>query len=223
MLSDKDFDVVYFSEYLKHPISSKDQGLGLMFQRLEKILNKHGYEARTLPVKAKLVQDGQLSLWCRDYMPVHTVRRDLLRFSYTPDYLKCKKYDGHQPDNQWVCEQLGIKIANMADEEDGLYLRVVLDGGNIVRCGDKVVMTDKVFLENPHINKEKLIRYLEGWFDASIVWLPYDRRDYLGHSDGILRYLCGNKVVMSPYGTPESNNAITNQEISKVTVTIEKV
>ena len=66
-------------------------------------------------------------------------------------------------------------------------------------------MTDKVFLENPHINKEKLIRYLEGLFDASIVWLPYDRRDYLGHSDGILRYLCGNKVVMSPYGTPESN------------------
>ena len=91
MLSDKDFDVVYFSEYLKHPISSKDQGLGLIFQRLEKILNKHGYEARTLPVKANLVQDGQLSLWCRDYMPVHTVRRDLLRFSYTPDYLKCKK------------------------------------------------------------------------------------------------------------------------------------
>ena len=205
MLSDKDFDVVYFSEYFKRPISSKDQGLSIIFQRLEVVLNKHGYEARTLPAKAKLVQDGQLSLWCRDYMPVHTVRRDLLRFSYTPDYLKCKKYDGHQPDNKWVCEQLGISVANMVDEEDGLYMRVVLDGGNIVRCGDKVVMTDKVFLENPHITKEKLIRYLEGWFDASIIWLPYDRRDYLGHSDGILRHISGNKVVMSPYGTPESN------------------
>ena len=207
MLSDKDFDVVYFSEYFKNPISSKDQGLCIIFQRLEKVLNKHGYKARTLPVKSKLVQDGQLSLWCRDYMPVHTVRRDLLRFSYTPDYLKCKKYDGHQPDNKWVCEQLGIRVANMADEEDGLYMRVVLDGGNIARCGDKVVMTDKVFLENPHIDKEKLIRYLEGWFDASIIWLPYDRRDYLGHSDGILRHISGNKVVMSPYGTPESNKA----------------
>lgn len=210
MLSDKDFDVVYFSEYFKRPISSKDQGLSIIFQRLEVVLNKHGYEARTLPAKAKLVQDGQLSLWCRDYMPVHTVRRDLLRFSYTPDYLKCKKYDGHQPDNKWVCEQLGISVANMVDEEDGLYMRVVLDGGNIVRCGDKVVMTDKVFLENPHITKEKLIRYLEGWFDASIIWLPYDRRDYLGHSDGILRHISGNKVVMSPYGTPESNKADRN-------------
>ena len=205
MLSDKDFDVVYFSEYFKRPISSKDQGLSIIFQRLEVVLNKHGYEARTLPAKAKLVQDGQLSLWCRDYMPVHTVRRDLLRFSYTPDYLKCKKYNGHQPDNKWVCEQLGISVANMADEEDGLYMRVVLDGGNIVRCEDKVVMTDKVFLENPHITKEKVIRYLERWFDASIIWLPYDRRDYLGHSDGILRHISGNKVVMSPYGTPESN------------------
>lgn len=73
MLSDTDFDVVYFSEYLKHPISSKDQGLDLMFQRLEKILNKHGYVARTLSVKAKLVQNGLLSLCRWDYMSIHTV------------------------------------------------------------------------------------------------------------------------------------------------------
>lgn len=206
MLSDKDFDVVFFSEYFKDPSSSKDQGLRIIFQKLEKVLNKYGYEARTLPIKTTLVQDGQLSLWCRDYMPVHTVRRDLLRFSYTPNYLKCKKYESHQPDNKWICEQLGVKAANMAnDDNDSLYLKIVLDGGNIVRCGNKVVMTDKVFLENPHIDKEKLVRYLEGWFGASIIWLPYDKRDYLGHSDGILRYLSGNKVIMSPYGNPEAN------------------
>lgn len=35
MLCDKDFDIVYFSEYLKRPISSKDQGLRKVFQNLE--------------------------------------------------------------------------------------------------------------------------------------------------------------------------------------------
>ena len=207
MILDSELNRVYFSEYLKNPTSSKDQGYRRIFLELESILNRHGYEARTLPYKRPLVPDGQLSIWCRDYMPVHTVRRDLLRFSYTPDYLKCKKYEGHEPDNRWVCKTLGIGAANMAgDNEDAnIFPKVVLDGGNIVRCEKKVIMTDKVFLENPHLTRTQLIRYLENWFDASIIWLPFDKREHLGHSDGILRFISGNKVVMSPYGDPEKN------------------
>lgn len=210
MLNDKDFDTVFFSEYLKSPTSSKDQGYRKIFQNLECVLKKYGYEAHTLPYKKPLVPDGQLSIWCRDYMPVHTVRRDLLRFSYTPDYLKCKKYEGHEPDSGWVCSSLGTQTADISSGKDNLFPRIVLDGGNIVRCGKKVIMTDKVFLENPHISREKIISYLENWFEASIIWLPYDKREYLGHSDGILRYISGNKVVMAPYGDPERNRLDRN-------------
>lgn len=207
MLKDKDFDTVYFSEYLKNPTSSTDEGLGSVFDNLEAALRKHGYEPRLLPCKDSYVMTGKLSIWCRDYMPVHTVRRDLLRFSYTPDYLRCRKYEGHEPDSRWICEKLQIRTANMAgDNEDcTLFPKIVLDAGNIVRCGNKVIMTDKVFLENPHMTREKITRYLENWFEASIIWLPYDKREYLGHSDGILRYTSGNKVVMAPYGDPERN------------------
>ena len=207
MLEDKDFDIVYFSEYLKNPISSTDKGLEKVFSNLETVLRKHDYEPRLLPYKKNLVMDGQLSIWCRDYMPVHSVRRDLLRFSYTPDYLKCKKYEGHEPDNRWVCEEMGIPTANMTgDNPDGnIFPKIVLDGGNIVRCGKKVIMTDKVFSENSHLSRESIINHLENWFDAEIIWLPYDKREYLGHSDGILRYISGDKVVMAPYGNPDKN------------------
>lgn len=207
MLNDKDFNTVFFSEYLKNPTSSKDQGYRKIFQDLESVLNRHGYKAHILPYKKPLVRDGQLSIWCRDYMPVHTVGRNLLRFSYTPNYLKCKKYEGHEPDNGWVCESMEINSINMSGDRDGVdvYPKIVLDGGNIVRCGQKVIMTDKVFLENPHLSKEQIIRYLENEFDAHIIWLPYDMREYLGHSDGILRYISDNKVVMAPYGDPCKN------------------
>ena len=71
-------------------------------------------------------------------------------------------------------------------------------------------MTDKVFLENPHLTREKITWYLGNWFEASIIWLPYDKREYLGHSDGTLRYLSGNKVVMVPCGDPDRNKIDRN-------------
>lgn len=71
-------------------------------------------------------------------------------------------------------------------------------------------MTDKVFLENPHLRREKITWYLENWFEASIIWLAYDKREYFGHSDGILRYISGNKVVMVPYGDPDRNKIDRN-------------
>ena len=68
-------------------------------------------------------------------MPVHTVRRALLRFSYTPDHLKYKKYAGHEADSRWVCEQLQIGTADMAgkNENCNIFPKIVLDRGNIVR------------------------------------------------------------------------------------------
>lgn len=212
MLKDNDFDTVFFSEYLKNPTSSKDQGYRKIFQDLESVLNRNGYEARLLPYKNALVPNGQLPIRCRDYMPVHTVRRALLRFSYTPDNLKCKKYEGHEADSRWVYEQLQIGTADMAvkNENCNIFPKIVLDGGNIVRCGKKVIMADKVFLENSHLTREKITWYLGNWFEASIIWLAYDKREYLGHSDGILRYISGNKVVMVPYGDPDRNKINRN-------------
>ena len=42
MLNDKDFNVVYFSEYLKNPTSYLDIGLGRIYKDLEVVLNRQG-------------------------------------------------------------------------------------------------------------------------------------------------------------------------------------
>ena len=114
MLNDKDFNVVYFSEYLKNPTSYSDIGLGRIYKDLEVVLNRHGYEPRLLPYKDKRVMTGKLSVWCRDYMPINTSRKDLFRFAYKPDYLKYHLYKGYEPDNAWVCKALNIDAANFS-------------------------------------------------------------------------------------------------------------
>ena len=193
MILDNEFDIAYFSEYLRNPLSGKDREYARIFTDLENILRKHSYKAQIIPYKEKLTMSGQLSVWCRDYMSVPVTSGHAISFKYEPDYLQCKKYKDHQPDNRWL--NLGYSL----DHSD-----IKLDGGNIVRCGDKVVMVDKVLYENS-LSPRKILDTMENLFEAEIILLPWDTRDYLGHSDGILRYIGNHQVVMPTYQYPSRN------------------
>ena len=79
-------------------------------------------------------------------------------------------------------------------------LDLVLDGGNVVKCGNKVVMTEKVFVENKEMSPNEVQRLLEEKFQCEIVFLPWDEQEIYGHSDGIIHYLGDNRVLMTNYG-----------------------
>jgi agmatine deiminase len=88
---------------------------------------------------------GTLDVWCRDYMPVPVAEDRFVQFRYAPDYLTGEHQhllaDGEiGPRLPWVknCERSGI----------------VLDGGNVVGWGDRAIVTDKVFRENPGLSRE---------------------------------------------------------------------
>ena len=48
-----------------------------------------------------------------------------------------------------------------------------LDGGNCVRCGDKVVMTDKVISDNPNWRPVALLNRLEEAIQTEVILLPW--------------------------------------------------
>lgn len=81
-----------------------------------------------------------------------------------------------------------------------------MTGGNLVRCGDYVVMTEKIFQENPGKSPARLLDQLEALFGAEIILLPWDTRETYGHTDGLLRYVGGNTVVYETYGLPSKDN-----------------
>ena len=78
-------------------------------------------------------------------------------------------------------------------------LELVMDGGNVVKCGDKVVMTDKVFVENNDKTPQEVQRQIEEAFQCEVVFLPWDRNEEYGHCDGIIHGLDDNRVLMTNY------------------------
>ena len=94
------------------------------------------------------------------------------------------------PDYHGICGDLGMKC---------ISTDIVLDGGNVIKCGDKVIMTDKIFKENPGYQRQDLVDALENLFFAELVIIPWDKYEMYGHADGMVRYIDGNRVLLNNY------------------------
>lgn len=60
-------------------------------------------------------------------------------------------------------------------------------------------MTEKVFFENKELSRNEIYRRLEDAFQCNIIFLPWDRNEILGHSDGIVHSAGGNRVLLTNY------------------------
>lgn len=78
-----------------------------------------------------------------------------------------------------------------------------LDGGNYVHCGNKVIMTDKIFSENPNWRPLAVLTRLEEAFQEEVVLLPWDMNEPYGHSDGMVAWLGENRILLNNYGQLE--------------------
>lgn len=129
-----------------------------------------------------------LHIWSRDYMPVQVSKEKFVRFRYTPDYLQDSPE--YKPDTSAILSELGIQVIDSD---------IVVDGGNVISCGDKLIMTDKIIRENPHYQLNKLIDTLGQLLEAEIILIPEDRYDEYGHADGMVRYLGNGSVLLNNY------------------------
>ena len=210
MIQDKDCTTVYFSSYFPEIYKR-------IHTEIKDILAKYGKEPQVIPYQSDTKVAKELSIWCRDYMPIQVGEYDKILFGYDPDYLKFKKYEGKLPDNFQATFDTGHDALDLR-KNNAIHEGIVLDGGNAVRCGNKVVMTNKVFDENPEWTQKKLVNKLEELFKAEIVFLPWDKREIYGHTDGILRYAGNNNVIVNTYGFPEadSTDRWMNERIHKL-------
>ena len=129
-----------------------------------------------------------LHIWARDYMPIQVNKEKLVRFNYSPDYLK--NNPEYKADTSAILSNLGIQIIDSD---------IIIDGGNVISCGDKVIMTDKIKRENPHYQQNKLIDTLSQLLEAEIILIPEDKYDEYGHADGMVRYMGNDCVLLNNY------------------------
>jgi agmatine deiminase len=123
-------------------------------------------------------------------MPVQTGPNKFIRFTYAPDYLKSKRWIKTITDTDKVCDAIGICPAKSD---------IVLDGGNVIRGEGLVIMTDKIFAENPAYGRADLILQLESLLDARLIIIHWEPGDFTGHADGQVRHYDDNTVLINDY------------------------
>lgn len=131
--------------------------------------------------------------WCRDYMPVPLCGDGAYsNYTYRPDYLwDCKSKRPYITEQSRACEGLDLFTPTS--------LNIIFDGGNYVRCNGKVIMTDKVFMENPQWTADRLLQHLHHALCAEIIIIPWDMRDPCGHADGMVAPLDDGRLLLNNY------------------------
>jgi agmatine deiminase len=157
------------------------------YERFTKILAECNIDFELLP--------HTRDVWAVDYMPIQVSDNHFVQFVYNPDYLKTKKYLKTISDVDAICKEVDLT----PEKSD-----IVLDGGNVIKRTDTVIMCDKIFKENPLIKKEQLIRKLQNLFEVDqLFFVPKDPNDFTGHADGMVRFLDEKTVLINKYFNEE--------------------
>lgn len=186
MITDPQTTTAYFSNLLPKRCPT-------LYQSLDTILRERQVEYHLLP--------NTRDIWCRDYMPIQTDEKRFVFYKYNPNYLQNARY------KRTITDVAQIGAVDRLWQGEVVKLDLVVDGGNVVKCGDKIVMTEKVFFENKDKSRDEVRRLLEEAFHCEIVFLPWDTVETYGHSDGIIHYAGGNRVLMTNYADSDTDMA----------------
>lgn len=131
---------------------------------------------------------GTSDIWCRDYMPIQLAENSFCQFVYQPDYLREFQHLITPPEK--------CRLSFMDD-----YRRepLVIDGGNVVASRTRAILTDKIYKENPSIERPRLRARLEEVFQAECIFIPKEPYDIVGHSDGVVRFVAEDRVLVNDY------------------------
>lgn len=198
MMNDCFTDTVYISEWL----NDKNEGHLAFYNRLVNAFSENGVNYETL------TKEETNDYWVRDFMPIQLSDGDFLKYKYEPDYLLAE-YKSTITNCYKVCNRLGLKCR---------YTNIKIDGGNVVICGNKIVMTDKVFSENGRIKGDNdfLQELKQAFGGREVVIIPWSAPespepdtnvDVYGHSDGFIKYAGDNRILMSAHHMLQAEEA----------------
>lgn len=188
MIHDIDTNFVYLADKLKEFYPDT-------FFRLTKLFDEMGILWGEIP--------HTNDIWARDFMPIQIEKEDFLLYRYYPDYLDNNNDRNYITDAHLCCEALGIKYR---------VVDALLDGGNVVGCGNKFVMTSKVEQTNGTSKLAELKDALK--HDTIIIpWQKISNDEPYGHSDGFIHWCGGNRVLMSNHRDTNLSEATAIKEI----------
>jgi agmatine deiminase len=181
MISDWSTNKIYLSGRL--PIDFPKTSIAIIDK-----LKSFGYKPEFLP--------NTNDIWARDYMPIQISNDKFIEYRYDPDYLQGNSENIETRELKTypdiICDTIGLKT---------IKTDIIIDGGNVVKSENAIILTDKVVWENErHYSEKHLIKKLHELFEVDkIVLIPWDEECDYGHADGMLRFINNEKVLLSGY------------------------
>ena len=159
-----------------------------LWRELEGILRRQN-------VRFHFIADTK-DVWVRDFMPIQIGEREFTKFVYQPDYLR--GYPELTTGNEVLNHLPNSNECNMS--------KLIVDGGNIVASSDRVIMTDKVFSKNRRLSHDEVLSVLIRDLPVDeIIFIPTDTNDEIGHSDGVVRFLDDDSVIINDYSKVDAD------------------
>ncbi|WP_181308719.1 agmatine deiminase family protein [Rufibacter sp. XAAS-G3-1] len=172
MVIDRETNKVFFSDLL----FTDGRSSGIV-DRLCSILREHQISYGVI--------NSTKDIWCRDYMPIQKEASEFVQFRYEPSYLAND-----------LDVQTDPRTTLAHNHMQAAFSSINLDGGNVLRWKDRVIVTDRVFTENPaYTNKSKLINELESLLEVEVIVIPQIKSDMTGHADGLVRFYDGTTLI----------------------------
>jgi agmatine deiminase len=126
-------------------------------------------------------------------MPVQLTSKRFVQLKYDPDYLKEYPHLRTEDGASLLDLTKGCRRSNL-----------VIDGGNIVCWDDAAILTEKIFKENPRVSLAELPRQLKTALKVDrLAIIPAEPGDRIGHSDGVLRFIDHDTVLVNDYAEIE--------------------
>jgi len=124
-------------------------------------------------------------------MPIQVDERRFIQFRYEPDYL-VGKYQRLRADGN-----IGRTLAWL---DDCLDSDIVLEGGNLAHCSNKVILTDRVLTDNPRWGRTELADRLKRLQEVhEVILIPPEPGDITGHADEVVRFVNDGLAAVNEY------------------------
>jgi len=188
MITDWQTNKVYFSGRLENDYSTSHANI-------QNALN-------ALQIEPLYLTDTK-DVWARDYMPIQVGKDKFIEYRYDPDYLqgKSKGYRDLKTYPDIVCNRNNLPTTVKSD--------LLLDGGNLVKSENSIILTDKIAVEN-RLTKTEIINHLKRTFEVdTVVLIPWYKKEKFGHSDGVVRFINNNTVLLNEID--KSNSILTRK------------
>lgn len=200
LITDEKTDIVYISDLLSDECPD-------FYTRFIALL-------QTNKIPFDIIQNTN-DIWARDYMPIQIYKNHFVQYCYNPDYLQGSEEDKESiTDANAICQDLGISCYKTT---------LVIDGGNVVKAGRFVIMTEKVYSENRHLKPAEIRRQLREIFHCDVIMLPWDKNEKYGHADGIVKAIDDSTILLTNYADYDSRISARFEEILSKYFVVEKL